>query len=54
MVAGGEGGVSGMDGEFGVSGSGTLLHLEWMGRGALLFSPGNCVCDWVILLHSKN
>ena len=35
-------GESGIDGEFGVGGS-KLLHLEWMGNEALLYSIGNCV-----------
>ena len=42
VVAGGEWGESGMDGEFGIGGC-KLLHLEWMGNGALLYSTGNCV-----------
>ena len=37
-----EGGGRGMDGEFGVNRC-KLLHLEWMGNGALLFSTGNYV-----------
>ena len=35
-------GESGMDGEFGVNRC-KLLHLEWMGKEALLFSTGNYV-----------
>lgn len=30
----------------------TLLYLEWMGNGLLLYSTGN-VCDWVTLLYNK-
>ena len=58
----GEGGGSGMDGEFAV------LYLEWMGGGALLYSTGNCVwlgyfavqqklkkyCKSTIMLKKKN
>ena len=36
------GGVMGREGQFGFFGS-KMLHLEWMGSGALLFSTGNCV-----------
>ena len=38
----GKGGGCGMNREFGVGGC-VLLHLEWMGSGVLLYSPGNCV-----------
>ena len=40
MVAKGEGGVSGMDGEFGAS-TCKLLHLEWISNELLLYSTGN-------------
>ena len=42
VVARVKGRGNGMDGEFGVFGC-KLLHLEWMGDGALLYSTGNCV-----------
>ena len=42
VVARGERGECGMDGEFWV-GRCKLLHLEWMGSGALLYSTGNYV-----------
>ena len=42
MVARGWGRESRMDGELGVGGC-KLLHLEWMGKGVLLYSMGNCV-----------
>ena len=38
----GEGGESGMDGEFGV-GRCKLLHLEWIGNEVLLYSTGNYI-----------
>jgi len=37
-----ERGGNGMDEAYGVWGC-TLLHLECMGSGALLYSPGKCV-----------
>ena len=65
----GEGGGSGMNGEFGVSRC-KLLHLEWMGNEVLLDSAGNHMqspvmednmrkrmyvyYDWVTLLYSRN
>ena len=42
VVAKGEGGGSGMDGEFGV-GKCKLLCLEWISKGILLYSTGNYV-----------
>ena len=42
VFARGEGGEKGMDREFRV-GNCKLIHLEWMGNGALLYSKGNCV-----------
>ena len=42
MVAKGEGGGSGMDGEFGVSRC-KLLHLEWISNEVLLYSTGNYI-----------
>jgi len=39
----GEGGGSGMDGEFGAGRSKLLLHLEWINNGAILYSTGNYV-----------
>ena len=47
MVAKGEGGESGMDGEFGVSRC-KLLHLEWISGEVLLHSTGNYVQSLVI------
>ena len=32
---------------------GLWIHLEWMGNGALLYSPRDC-CDWVSLLYNRN
>jgi len=40
VVAKGEGGGSGMDGEFGVSRC-KLFHLECISNEVLLYSPGN-------------
>ena len=42
MIPWGDGGGSGMDGQFGIFGC-KLLHLEWMGNGDLLYGTGNCV-----------
>ena len=42
MVAKGEGGRSGMDGEFGV-GRCKLLHLEWINKEVLLYSTENYI-----------
>ena len=42
VVASGERGRSGIDGEFGVARD-KLLHLEWISNGVLLYSPGNYV-----------
>ena len=42
VVAKRAGGGSGMDREFEVSRC-KLLHLEWMGNGALLYSTRDCV-----------
>ena len=40
MVTKGEGGGSGMDGEFGISKC-KLLHLEWISNEVLWYSSGN-------------
>ena len=40
VVAKGEGGGSGMDGEFGVDRC-KLFHLKWISNEALLYSTGN-------------
>ena len=42
MVAKGEGGGRGMDGEFGISRC-KLLHLEWISNEVLLYSTGNYI-----------
>ena len=42
VVPRGEEGGNGMDGHFMVFGC-KLLYLEWMGNGALLYSPGKRV-----------
>ena len=47
VVAKGEGGGSGMDGESGVSGC-KLLHLEWKSDEVLLHGTGNCIQSLVI------
>ena len=52
MVAKGEGGGSGMDGEFGVSRC-KLLHLEWISHEVLMYSTGNSIQSLVIA-HDGN